>query len=309
MKQSLQLRLGQQLVMTPQLQQALRLLQLPVLELNTQLQQALAENVMLEQEEPADSEEATTTSLEDLPADARQEVIVREADDAGPWDVRDRSASRSDPWADDYRRPEPADHSDESLREHLLWQLELENFPPREAAIGQAIIDALNEDGYLLEPLEEILATLPADGAFSLLEVERALARVQSLDPAGVGARDLAECIRIQLEQLDAGTPARALALRIAADGLDAVASRELDQLRRRLEVSEAELAEALQRHPGRVRPPAGRPLDRRGQQLRRTPPASQPGLRRPAQGGGWPRDTAPPVAGGALPRAQPGNP
>ncbi len=264
MKQSLQLRLGQQLVMTPQLQQALRLLQLPVLELNTQLQQALAENVMLEQEEPADSEEATTTSLEDLPADARQEVIVREADDAGPWDVRDRSASRSDPWADDYRRPEPADHSDESLREHLLWQLELENFPPREAAIGQAIIDALNEDGYLLEPLEEILATLPADGAFSLLEVERALARVQSLDPAGVGARDLAECIRIQLEQLDAGTPARALALRIAADGLDAVASRELDQLRRRLEVSEAELAEALQLirachpRPGAAIAPAG---------------------------------------------------
>ncbi|RMF96301.1 MAG: RNA polymerase factor sigma-54 [Gammaproteobacteria bacterium] len=247
MKPSLQLRIGQQLVMTPQLQQALRLLQLPVLELNAQLQQALDENVMLDQDDPSDREDATTTSLDELPAETGAEIVTREADDSGPWDLRDRSGSRSDPWADDYRRPEPTDHSDESLREHLLWQLELENFPPREAAIGQAIIDALDEDGYLTEPLEEILAALPADGGFRIEEVHRALQMVQTLDPAGVGARNLGECLRIQLAQLDPETPALELALAIATDGLDAVASRDLASLRRRLQASEAELAEALQ--------------------------------------------------------------
>ena len=247
MKPSLQLRVSQQLVMTPQLQQALRLLQLPLLELNTQLEEALAENVMLELEEPPEQVEAPTDPALETGTDENPEVVAREADDISPWDLRDSGSARSDPWADDMRRPEIADHSDESLREHLLWQLELEHFPPREAAIGQAIVDALDEDGYLTESLDDIHAALPVEAGFTRAEVERALTMVQSLDPAGVGARNLSECISIQLSQLDPATPERDLAMQIAADGLDEVANQDYAMLRRRLGISEESLAVALQ--------------------------------------------------------------
>ena len=239
MKPSLQLRVSQQLVMTPQLQQALRLLQMPVLDLNTQLEQALAENVMLEAEEPAETETPTTDG--DTP-----EVVAREADEISPWDEPTGRDGRSDVWADDGRRPEIADTSGESLREHLLWQLEMEHFSPREVAIGHALVDGLNEDGYLTESLDSIHATLPAEASFSLDEVETTLARIQTLDPAGVGARNLAECIQIQLRQLAADTPGRDLALRIAAESLDLVADRAHGQLRREHGASEESLAEAL---------------------------------------------------------------
>jgi RNA polymerase sigma-54 factor len=235
MKPSLQLRVSQQLVMTPQLQQALRLLQMPVLELNTQLEQALAENVMLEAEEPAEAQQSADES--DAP-----EVVAREADEISPWD---EPTGRADNWADD-RRPEVADTSGESLREHLLWQLEMENFSPREVAIGHAIVDALNEDGYLTESLEAIHAALPPEPGFSLAELETTLRRIQGLDPAGIGARDLAECIGIQLRQLAPEVPGRDLARRIAAESLDLVADQAHGQLRRLYGVSDGDLADAL---------------------------------------------------------------
>ena len=241
MKPSLQLRISQQLVMTPQLQQALRLLQMPVLELNAQLEQALAENVMLETEEPAET---------DTPGPAVEttepEVVAREADEISPWDEPAGRDNRSDVWADDGRRPEIADTSNESLREHLLWQLEMEHFTPREVAIGQAIIDALNDDGYLTEDLDSILATMDGGAGFRREEIESALTKVQTLDPAGVAARTPAECISIQLGQLATDTPGRDLALRIAADSLDLVADRAYDQLRRDYGTSEEALTVAL---------------------------------------------------------------
>ncbi len=242
MKPSLQLRVSQQLVMTPQLQQALRLLQLPVLELNTQLEEALAENLMLELEEGADSPEEPELAAPEPEAPV---AAAAESDDTGPWDVRDNNRS-GDLWADDNRRPEIADRSDETLREHLLWQLEMDHFTPREATIGTAVVDALNEDGYLTESLEEICRALPADAGFTLAEVEATLPRLQTLDPAGVAARSLAECIAIQLRQLDDDTPGRELALRIAANHLDQVAAQKYSSLRIELEVSEADLEIAL---------------------------------------------------------------
>ncbi len=236
MKLSLQLKLSQQLTMTPQLQQAIRLLQLPLLELNTQLEQALAENVMLESEEP----EQPAQEIE------QPQVVAGEGDESSLWSDVPRTGGRSDPWSDDSRRPELADHSSETLHEHLLWQLEMEHFTPREVVIGQMIIDELNDDGYLMESLENIQQSLHPDAEFSVEEIEKALLKLQTLDPVGIAARTLGECIQIQLRQLDDSVPGRDLAARIADGLLDLVAEQEYTQLRRQLAISEEELDTAL---------------------------------------------------------------
>jgi len=243
MKLSLQLKLGQQLTMTPQLQQAIRLLQMPLLELNTQIEQALAENVMLETEEPEPLASSADGSAE-VPDGAS--VVAGERDDTGAWNTASGSGNRGDVWADDSRRPELADHSDESLREHLLWQLEMEQFSLREVVIGHTIIDYINDDGYLTESLENIHDLLTTEGGFSQDEIKSTLIKLQALDPAGVAARDLSECIRIQLRQLDPTVPSRDLALRIAESHLDLVAEQQYPTLRRQLGVSEEDLDIAL---------------------------------------------------------------
>ena len=236
MKLSLDLKLGQQLTMTPQLQQAIRLLQMPVLELSTQIEQALAENVMLEYEEPAEPILET-----EEPA-----VISGERDELNLWNDNAGSSARSDNWSDDSQRLELADRSEETLREHLLWQLEIEHFSPREVVIGQSIVDSINEDGYLTESLEEIHQSLASEAEFTSDEVTKTLTKIQALDPAGIGARDLAECIGIQLHLLDKQIPGRDTACRIAKSNLDLVADHEFSSLRRLLEVSEEELDAAL---------------------------------------------------------------
>ncbi len=261
LKPSLQLRLGQQLTMTPQLQQAIRLLQLPILELNAQLQQMLDSNVMLELEDPAEREtEVAGPETADFPAEAPAKTedergeFDYDPDESGvlPDDSRDSAVwnevstpGRGDPWSDD-ERMEVADQTGETLREHLLWQLEMEHFTPREAVIGEAIVDYINDDGYLTESLDNILAMLPAGAGYTMAEAEQTLTKIQLLDPAGVGARSLAECIAIQLHQLDPSVPGRELALTIAASHLDLVAEHELAMLRRKLGVSDAELEAAL---------------------------------------------------------------
>lgn len=265
LKPSLQLRIGQQLTMTPQLQQAIRLLQLPILELNAQLQQMLESNVMLEMEEPAEREAElpvapgpgefpaeggpaakNTADAEEFDYDPDESgVLPDEPADSSLWNEVS-PASRSDPWSDDERQSDIADQAGESLREHLLWQLGMEHFTPREAVIGEALIDYVNDDGYLTESLENIRAMLPPAAGYTLAEVEQALAKIQALDPAGVGARDLGECIRIQLSQFAPDVPGRDLALTIAAGHLDLVAEQELAMLRRKLGVSDADLDLAL---------------------------------------------------------------
>ena len=235
MKLSLQLKVSQQLTMTPQLQHALRLLQMPVLELNTQIQNALAENVMLESEEP---------ELPDPEIEA-PEVVGGELDDNAQWSDLQGGAG-GDSWSDESRRPELADHSDETLRDHLLWQLEMEHFTPREVVIGQGLVDAINEDGYLTESLDTIQQSLREEASFSVAEIEQALQKLQTLDPPGIGARDLGECIRIQLRQLDSSVTGRDLALQITDGCLDLVAEHEYPTLRRRLAVSEEDLDTAL---------------------------------------------------------------
>ena len=209
LKPSLQLRLGQQLTMTPQLQQAIRLLQLPTIELQAHIRELLETNVMLEQDE--DTENAAyepLSSAETAPETAApsEEPPVEVVDDG--WS--DRSVGPAEnPWSggDDDRQQEFADSSGQSLRDHLLWQLELVRLDARELAIGRAVIDAINDDGYVSEALDVIGASLKPEIDPSADEVERMLGIVQMLDPAGVGARSVSECLLLQLEQLGPGTP------------------------------------------------------------------------------------------------------
>src|SRR5262249_48192199 len=134
------------------------------------------------------------------------------------------------PWTsdDDDRQQEFADDSGQSLQEYLVWQLEMARLEPRDLAIARAIADAISEDGYLTESLEEIAKTLQPEIQADPAEVEKVLGFVQTLDPAGVGARSVGECIELQLKQLDPETPGLTLAMQIARHHLALVADREL---------------------------------------------------------------------------------
>ena len=237
LKPSLQLKLGQTLTMTPQLQQAIRLLQLPVLDLNAQIQEALEENIMLEMEDLPDvprTDADTTAEVETLQAEEQWQTRATERIQDGGWNGEGRPAS------------EFADESGQTLRDHLLWQLEMEQFSPRETVIGEALIDSINDDGYLMADMEEILASLDETPPVTEKELEKTLTKIQRLDPIGVGARSVAECIILQLSQLDWNTPGLQLAIDIAGDHLDLVASRDYGELRRGLRTTEEDLLEAL---------------------------------------------------------------
>jgi RNA polymerase sigma-54 factor len=260
LKPALQLKLGQQLTMTPQLQQAIKLLQLPVLELQAQVQEALETNVMLEQEE---DEGIDLTSLEQSTPVGEPEVEGPEAEAASDSDEPTPDevvVEMEDPWAesstpsgdgarsdDDEDRPlEFTDDRGRDLHQHLIWQLEVSKLDPRQLWIGEAIVDALNDDGYLTEPCSEIARSLSIDLPVSEADVEQVLGFVQTLDPAGIAARSLSECLMLQLAQLEPATRGRELALRIARDHLQAVADKDLNSLRRQLGVDEEALQVAL---------------------------------------------------------------
>jgi len=257
MKPSLQLRIGQQLTMTPQLQQAIRLLQLPTVELQAQVLEALETNVMLESDEDFEA----TWTLDAVPAEAREQSAEGDAE-GEPADAREEAepvVEIGDEWAEpnaaESETPwsgsgdgelELPDESGRSLRDHLLWQLELAHLPPASLAIARAIVDAINDDGYLTETLESIAEAASADQPADTAAVEGVLAVVQQLDPAGVGARSVAECIELQLAQLDPATPGLAAARTLAHRHLELMAGRDLAALQRELHVSGDELDVAL---------------------------------------------------------------
>ncbi|MBV6415567.1 MAG: RNA polymerase sigma-54 factor [Steroidobacteraceae bacterium] len=253
LKPSLQLKLGQSLTMTPQLQQAIRLLQLPALELQAHVRELLESNVMLE----AVEETEQTGIFEAIQSPAEREARLEMAQHEAPqvdveivteqWSSEPSGPSEA-PWApdDDDRAQEYAEPAEASLQDHLLSQLEVADLDARRLAIARAIVDAINDDGYLIETAGEIAATLRPDVVCTEGEVLEVLATVQALDPAGIGARSVAECITLQLRQLDGATPGIATALAIATDHLDAVARGEHALLRRELRVSDEELAAAL---------------------------------------------------------------
>ena len=229
LKPSLQPKLSQQLKMTPQMQQALRLLQLPILALETHILEALDENVMLEK-------------VEDL-----DEIDVIEPD----WtDTQTTKASDKPP---DPKSHSPGDDQwilplQETLTDYLLWQLDLSDLSSRTNTIGQAVIGGINENGYLEDDAETIQSTLAPDLASSIDEIEKVIKLVQKCDPAGVGARSPSECISLQLDQLDPSTLGLSLARDIAGNHLELYANHKHQPktLRRLLQVSEEDFGNAL---------------------------------------------------------------
>lgn len=248
MRVSQQQRLGQHIAMTPQLVQSIRLLQLSALELEQEIRQMLEANVMLESAEEPAGDEAKETSEEAQDTDdgeSDDEFDVASDDDDSP-------ASSANDTRDTVAAPNGV-----SLQARALAQLALTVHDVREAQLVLAIVEAIDDNGYLECPLAEIgSAITPAPtGA----ELETALARVQQLDPAGYGARDLRECLLLQLIALPVRTTARVLAMAIVGTALEMATPDQVDALAARFEVEACAIEEALRLirslnpHPGRA--------------------------------------------------------
>ncbi|MES2370650.1 MAG: RNA polymerase factor sigma-54 [Pseudomonadota bacterium] len=251
MKHSLQLKLGQHLTLTPQLQQSIRLLQLSTLELNQELEQMLQDNPLLEREEedeasyttaeaPAHTAEAEAQSTETvLPEHAESEPVT--ALDDSDWN--DYSVASGDDEDNDYTQ---GSISGATLREHLLNQLIVSPLTLRDRTLVAALIDDLDDSGFLTQPLEDITASLQTElEELEPEELDTALKHLQNMDPTGVGARNLAECLTLQLRALPPDTPARDAAMRLTTHYLDLLAARDVGKLKKMLGIDDAALRTA----------------------------------------------------------------
>ncbi|GAA5194450.1 RNA polymerase factor sigma-54 [Ferrimonas gelatinilytica] len=254
MKTSLQLKLGQHLTMTPQLQQAIRLLQLSTLDLQQEIQEALEANPLLEQVDEFEGQDAEvpeaapkersemetgeamsqTEMTDDLPLDSTWDDVYSAAPAAPAGPVRD----------DDENLYQGETHED--LHSHLLWQMELTPMTDRDRAIATTIIDAIDEHGYLTVDIEEVQEAQGLDD-IDLDEVVAVLKRVQQFDPIGCGARDPAECLLVQLAQFDPKTPWRSEAISLLNDHMDLLGNRDFRTLLRRTKLKEDELRAAME--------------------------------------------------------------
>lgn len=247
MKQSLQLKLGQQLTMTPQLQQAIRLLQLSTLELQTEIQQALDSNLMLEVAEDNEHEDEQVPAAQTQPEPKPEEPVSDSIPEDLPLDVRwddiyDGSTSYSARDPESHYDPLEHQRADTgSLREHLFWQAELTTFDPQERAIAEAIIDSVRDDGYLGCSLSDIQAAF-AGWNIDESTILQVLQRVQHFDPIGVAARDPREALQIQLQQLPPETPQLAHAQQLVEHHLDLLMNRKYAQLMRKMKIDDDKL-------------------------------------------------------------------
>jgi RNA polymerase sigma-54 factor len=269
MKPSIQLRLSQHLTMTPQLQQAIRLLQLSTLDLKQEIQEALETNPLLETVEEGEIREQSREP-EAQPADAGEgqrdaEDYSSDDHDYGGGDAETTVSPTDLPqelpvdsaWEDIYEPATPPSSGSgadgespdvlaqkaagQTLFDHLMWQLNLTPFNDTDLAIATAIVDAISEDGYLTQTLEDICLAV-GDSDVGPAEVEAVLHRIQNFDPPGVGARSPQECLLIQLRQLPPDTPCRDTALRLVGEHFGLLAGQDQGQIRRKLKLEEDEL-------------------------------------------------------------------
>lgn len=255
MKHSLQLKLSQHLTLTPQLQQSIRLLQLSTLELNQELETFIQENPLLERID-GDSDDAGAASPELLNGEAGP---VAEAPAESEAEPESEQGATQDDWLDGVWNDdggggqsnrddgEDSDYPQQgaekaTLREHLLWQLGLTMLSQRDRTLVALLIDALNDDGYLTIELEELAAMLPAEEEIDPIELETALKHLQNLDPSGVGARSLSECLMLQLAALPADTPCLEKARMIAKQYLEILGARDFNRLKRLLQCDDDNL-------------------------------------------------------------------
>lgn len=250
MKQGLQLRLSQQLAMTPQLQQAIRLLQLSTLELQQELQQALESNPLLEQidtHEEIDTRETQDSETLDTADALEQKEMPEELPLDASWDTIYTAGTpygTSGDYIDD-ELPVYQGETTQTLQDYLMWQVELTPFSDTDRAIATSIVDAVDETGYLTVPLEDILESI-GDEEIDIDEVEAVLKRIQRFDPVGVAAKDLRDCLLIQLSQFDKTTPWLEEARLIISDHLDLLANHDFRTLMRVTRLKEDVLKEAV---------------------------------------------------------------
>ena len=253
MKPALQLRLSQQLTLTPQLQQAIRLLQLSTQDIHQEVAQMLDENPMLELAEesaPGASSPEFTPSVSHNSNDTATAEPTRTddrgADDFGneqtDWNAGGGAAHGTDDENETY--PEQAAEQ-ASLREYLHSQLTTSSLDDRDRKVTGLLIDALDGNGYLTQDLPELADLLPAELGITLDDLETALVQLQHLDQPGLGARNLSECLTLQLKALPEDTPQRDLAIRLASDRLDLLAAHDFARIKKLLRCSDDELRAA----------------------------------------------------------------
>lgn len=263
MKPTLQLKLGQQLAMTPQLQQAIRLLQLSTLDLQQEIQEALESNPLLEHDEGQEQDTDQRDSQHDQHA-ASQETATASADTMETSDAFEKNEMPDDlpvdtTWDHLYSagtgntgvggyddQPVYQGETTQTLYDYLKWQLELTPFSENDHVIAMAIIDAVDDQGYLSVSTEDILDSLGSDD-IELDEVEAVLKRVQHFDPLGIAARSLQECLMLQLATYDDNTPWLADARKVLTEHMDLLANRDYRQLMRETRLKEPELKAVMQ--------------------------------------------------------------
>ena len=243
MKQSLQLKLHQQLTLTPQLQQSIRLLQLSTLELGQEISQMLQDNPMLERLDGSDSYE---NSSSEAPS---EEPVRQESEDIyGEMAWGDRKVGSNGAAPDDEDEDQGFQQAEAtSLRQHLAEQLGLTPLSTRDRQLIAFLIEGLDDDGYLCAPLEELADMLPEELEVDPLEISAALHLLQSFDPTGVGARNLGECLWLQLNTLPQATPNLEAAKTLALRHLQLLADREYGKLKKLLGLDDAEFTHLRQ--------------------------------------------------------------
>ena len=251
MKHSINLKLGQQLSMTPQLQQAIRLLQMSTLDLQQEIQQALESNLMLEVDEEDVGfqsldmvSENKTDHTDTITSEGSQTDLPDELPIDSSWeDVYEENFEVSNGTNNETVEFESQRGTVSTLLDHLIWQLELTPFTERDHEIALSIIDSINDEGYLISSLEEIFQGLQGQtDDLEYDEMEAVLHRVQNFDPSGIAAVDLQDCLRIQLMQLAEYTPYRKEALSLVTNHLDLLANHDRGTLIRELSVSSEQL-------------------------------------------------------------------
>ena len=269
MKQSLQLRTSQHLALTPQLQQSIRLLQLSTLELHQEIEQILGDNPLLERlDDPLDHSVRLLAdgAINNAPAPGEAPPAPgqqAEGEGSAPaegegaeggavdgdrpdneWSEGSGASSGSASSDDEDGRPQ-LEACAITLREHLMEQVRETLLSTRDRALAELVIDALDDNGYLEEPLDDIHARLPEELEVDLDELRCALAMVQSMDPVGVGARSAAECLALQIRRMP-GVPmvTRRMALKIVEGYLTWFAQREYSKLKKALDCDDEDLRE-----------------------------------------------------------------
>ena len=243
MKPTLQLKLSQQLTLTPQLQQAIRLLQLSTLEMNQEVERFLLENPLLEREEPTEEESAGVFQAGEAAVEKPESSEVPQEID---WFDNDGPSYSSEASGDDdvhdYQQAQSP-----SLRDHLNWQLGMTQLTDRDKKIVSLLIDALDDNGYLSQDLEELAAMLPVELEIDAEDLAIALQHLQHMDPVGVGARNLSECLALQLKAMLPDTPFREEALEIVDHHLASLAAHDFAKLKKSLSCNDVVLRGAQQ--------------------------------------------------------------